>query len=79
MRLLLFALVAVLGACTPRTRPSAECRVLVDKILVCDPTAAGVPRSSLEAQCVQAQLHCSAIDAGTADGCAKFMGCLYDG
>ncbi len=61
------------GDATPR------CKRLVDKVLECDPSSHGVPRETIERQCIDARLHCGDLDTTTPEGCTRFMGCLYDG
>lgn len=80
MRSLLLPLTLPLAsACATRPAPSPQCRALVDKIVLCDPTVRGVPRSTLERQCVPSRLHCAELDTSTPEGCNRFIGCLYDG
>jgi hypothetical protein len=73
----LLGVVILTASCGGEAAVSAECTALVDKILACDPSAAGVSRSTLEPQCAGAPMRCAAMDTSTPAGCTAFMGCLY--
>ena len=68
----------VLSGCCIGGVSGSDCETVVDKILVCDPTAAGSTRATLMLQCAGTAPGCVAIDTTTPEGCAAFLGCLYD-
>lgn len=70
-------LASLLGGCCLGGVSGSDCETVIDKILVCDPSAAGVPRATLALQCAGTQPSCVAMDVSTPAGCAAFMGCLY--
>lgn len=79
LQLAAVALLLCFSACTcKRAPPSEKCTRLVDAILKCDPSAKAASRGTLESSC-DARLPCADLDVSTAEGCRRFMGCLYDG
>jgi hypothetical protein len=75
----LLALLALGTACREKRAPDPECQVMIGKVLQCDPTAPPSLRDEPEKACPATRMACAKIDTTTAAGCAKFMGCLYDG
>lgn len=73
------ALALWLSGCCVGGLSSSDCETVIDKIIVCDPTAAGVARPSLSLQCMGTAPRCVTLPTSTPEECAAFMGCLYDG
>lgn len=73
----LAALAALLAGCCFGGVSGTDCETVIDKILICDPSAAGAPRATLALQCAGTQASCVGMDVSTPAGCAAFMGCLY--
>ena len=73
------ALAMLLSGCCVGGLSSSDCETVIDKIIVCDPTAAGVARSTLSLQCMGTAQRCVDLPIGTPEQCTAFMGCLYDG
>jgi hypothetical protein len=57
--------------------PHSDCNKIIDKMVVCDPSASSASRAILALQCINTSPRCVALPTPTPIQCAEFMGCLY--
>jgi hypothetical protein len=76
---LIAGLLAAAGCSRKAPAVDPDCVTLVEKILKCDSTALPSMRSDPEKFCPPSRKSCAGKDVSTPAGCARFMGCLYDG